>query len=67
VVIVTRPEKNLDLVSLSGSTLSEKQLDSLMQRAKNDFKNKRYSSTTRYLKALVDAGEHSILVKRLSF
>lgn len=40
------------------STLSEKQLDSLMQRAKTDFKNKRYSSATRYLTALIAAGEH---------
>jgi tetratricopeptide (TPR) repeat protein len=40
------------------SSLTEKQLDSLMQRAKTDFKNKNYASATRYLKALVAAGEH---------
>jgi len=46
--------------TLTGNTssLTEKQLDSLMQRAKTDFKNKNYSSATRYLKALVAAGEH---------
>jgi len=38
--------------------LSEKNLDSLMQRAKTDFKNKKYSSAIRYLNALVAAGEH---------
>ncbi len=41
-----------------GSSLSEKQLDSLMQRAKTDFKNKKYSSSIRFLNALVAAGEH---------
>ncbi len=44
---------------LSNSTsLTEKQLDSLMQRAKTDFKNKKYSSSIRYLNALIAAGEH---------
>jgi tetratricopeptide (TPR) repeat protein len=44
---------------LSGSaSLTEKQLDSLMQRAKTDFKNKKYSSSIRYLNALLAAGEH---------
>ena len=38
------------------SSLTEKQLDNLMQRAKTDFKNKNYSSAIRYLKALVAAG-----------
>jgi len=40
------------------SSLTEKQLDSLMQRAKTDFKNKKYSSSIRYLNALLAAGEH---------
>ena len=45
--------------SLSGSaSLTEKQLDSLMQRTKTDFKNKKYSSSIRYLNALIAAGEH---------
>ena len=60
-VIVTKPETNLkvdEILSASGSELSEKQLDSLMQRAKNDFKHKKYASSGRYLNALIDAGEH---------
>ena len=40
------------------SSLNEKQLDSLMQRAKTDFKNKNYNSSIRYLNALVAAGNH---------
>jgi tetratricopeptide (TPR) repeat protein len=45
--------------SLAGSaSLTEKQLDSLMQRAKTDFKNKKYSSSIRYLNALIAVGEH---------
>ena len=40
------------------STLTVKQLKSLMQRAKLDFKNKKYSSTIRYLNALISAGTH---------
>ena len=45
--------------ALSGSaSLTEKQLDSLMQRAKTDFKNKKYSSSIRYLNALLAAGQH---------
>jgi len=40
------------------SALPEKQLGSLMQRAKTDFKNKRYSSAIRYLTALIEAGNH---------
>jgi len=41
-----------------GTSLSDKQLNSLMQRAKTDLKNKRYSSAIRYLNALVSAGKH---------
>ncbi|MCK4833264.1 MAG: hypothetical protein KAT12_00765 [Gammaproteobacteria bacterium] len=44
--------------SLTKKQLSDKQLDSLMQRARQDFKNKRYSSAIRYLIALLSAGEH---------
>lgn len=44
---------------LPGSaSLNEKQLDSLMQRAKTDFKGKKYNSSIRYLNALVAAGDH---------
>jgi len=40
------------------SSLTAKQLDSLMQRAKTDFKNQNYSSAIRYLTALVAAENH---------
>jgi tetratricopeptide (TPR) repeat protein len=40
------------------SSLTAKQLDSLMQRAKTDFKNQNYSSAIRYLTALVTAENH---------
>lgn len=40
------------------STLSDRQLDSLMQRARTDYKNKKYSSTIRFLNAVLAAGEH---------
>ena len=61
VVIITKPETNLNIDKISSSNsseLSEKQLDSLMQRAKNDFKLKKYTSSVRYLNALIDAGDH---------
>ncbi len=38
--------------------LSDKQLKSLMKRAKEDFTAKRYKSAIRYLTALVNAGSH---------
>jgi len=45
--------------ALPGSTsLTEKQLDSLMLRAKTDVKNKKYSSSIRYLNAIIAAGEN---------
>ena len=40
------------------STLTDKQLDSLMQRAKTDFKKQDYSQAIRYLTAIISAGEH---------
>ncbi len=43
----------------ANTPLTEKQLDSLMKRAKTDFKNKNYASATRYLKALIAAGDHT--------
>lgn len=51
---------NTDLktaLATSSSTLSEQQLSSLMQRARQDFKSKRYSSAIRYLTAVIAAGE----------
>ncbi|MBE9567538.1 MAG: hypothetical protein IMF14_02500 [Proteobacteria bacterium] len=42
--------------SLPGaSSLNEKQLDSLMLRARTDFKKKKYDSSIRYLKAVIAA------------
>lgn len=44
--------------SSKSKSLSEKQLDRLMIRAKTDFKNKEYSSAIRYLKALVNTSNN---------
>lgn len=60
-VFITRPKTDVPVTraSITGaSTLSTKQLESLMQRAKDDFKRKNYSSSIRYFNALLDAGEH---------
>ena len=66
--IISRPSSTVSRVSKSvtskpvpkksTSTLTEKQLDSLMQRAKADFKKKRYTGSIRYFNALISAGEH---------
>lgn len=47
------------------SSLTDKQLDSLMQRAKDDFKKKNYSQAIRYLTAIIDAGEHKYSMEAL--
>jgi len=47
------------------SNLPEKKLDSLMQRAKTDYKNKKYSSSIRYLNALVAKGGHKYSMEAL--
>ena len=54
----TRDKKSVNPEAGTTSSLTEKQLDSLMQRAKTDFKKKKYSSSIRYLNALVAAGNH---------
>ncbi len=41
-----------------GTSLSENQLASLMQRATTDFNNKKYNSSIRYLKAVIAAGDN---------
>ncbi|MBT8120174.1 MAG: tetratricopeptide repeat protein [Gammaproteobacteria bacterium] len=55
---VSRANARGPTTNASQSQLSEKQLDSLMQRARSDFKEKKYSSAIRYFTALVDAGDH---------
>ena len=40
------------------SSLTDKQLDSLMQRAKNDFKKQDFTQAIRYLTAIIAAGDH---------
>jgi tetratricopeptide (TPR) repeat protein len=45
------------VVSPGSSNLSEKQLDSLMQRARQDIKTKKYTSAIRYLKAVIAADD----------
>lgn len=53
------PDTNLKTaLATSPSTLSDQQLGSLMQRAKQDFKTKKYSSAIRYLTAVISAGDH---------
>ena len=47
------------------STLTDKQLDSLMQRAKDDFKKKDYSQAIRYLTAVIAAGQHQYSMEAL--
>lgn len=47
------------------TSLTKNQLDSLMQRAKEDFTNKKYASTIRYLTALINAGDHEYSRKAL--
>lgn len=51
--------------SANKSTLTDKQLDSLMQRAKTDFKNNNYSQAIRYLTAVIAAGEHQYSMEAL--
>ncbi len=45
-------------IASNKSTLTDKQLDSLMQRAKTDFKKQDYSQAIRYLTAIITAGDH---------
>lgn len=52
---VARPEQPL---AMKQTNLTEEQLDSLMKRAKQDFKDKKYASAIRYLTALTTTGEH---------
>ena len=56
--IASRPKTSSKAKKPGSSSLTEKQLDSLMQRAKTDFKDKKYNSSIRYLNALIAAGNH---------
>ncbi len=47
------------------TSLTDKQLDSLMQRAKTDFKKQNYSQAVRYLTAIIAAGEHQYSMEAL--
>ena len=57
-IIYTVPASSKKSKISKSTSLSEKQLDSLMVSAKDNFKNKNYSSAIRYLKALVSADKH---------
>jgi len=57
-IIYTAPKGFKGSIHKNTSSLSEKQLNSLMERALRDLKNKKYSSAIRYLNALVNAGNH---------
>jgi hypothetical protein len=52
----SRKKKNT--TGVQGSSLTEKQLDSLMQRATDEFKRKNYSQAIRYFTAIISAGEN---------
>jgi len=58
VPVSSKRSKNRKFTSTRSTTLSDKQLNSLMARARTDFKNEKYSSAIRYLNALVSAGNH---------
>ena len=47
------------------SSLTDQQLESLMQRAKTEFKKKNYSQAIRYFTAIVEAGEHQYAMEAL--
>jgi tetratricopeptide (TPR) repeat protein len=49
---------SIKTAATNNSNLTDKQLDSLMLRAKTDFKNKNYSQAIRYFTAIIGAGEH---------
>ncbi|MCW8935705.1 MAG: hypothetical protein OQK98_13345 [Gammaproteobacteria bacterium] len=53
-----KPLSDKTLKQGKATSLREKQLDKLMLRAKTDFKNKKYSSAIRYLKALVNTNSN---------
>jgi tetratricopeptide (TPR) repeat protein len=57
-VNVIQPKPKTPVITSSTTSLSDKQLDSLMQRAKTDFKKKNYTQAIRYLTAIISAGEH---------
>jgi hypothetical protein len=52
----SRKKKNT--TGVQGSSLTEKQLDSLMQRATDEFKRKNYSQAIRYFTAIISTGEN---------
>jgi len=53
--------------AVNQTQLNEKQLSSLMQRARSDLEAKKYASAVRFLSALVSAGEHSYSREALEF
>jgi hypothetical protein len=64
-VAVKKPASSSKTSPGNNSTLTDKQLDSLMQRAKNDFKDENYSQAIRYLTAILSAGEHKYSMEAL--
>ena len=64
-VAATIPSSSKKTTPVNNSTLTDKQLDSLMQRAKNDFKNENYSQAIRYLTAVISAGQHKYSMEAL--
>jgi hypothetical protein len=57
-VPVSRKSPSKKLVTRStGTSLTDAQLESLMQRATDEFKNRNYSQAIRYFTAIISAGE----------
>ena len=54
----SKASRKKSTTGIQGSSLTEKQLDSLMQRATDEFKRKNYSQAIRYFTAIISAGEN---------
>lgn len=54
-----------EVTAVNKSSLSDEQLNSLMQRAKDEFKRKNYSQAIRYFNAVISAGEHQYSMEAL--
>jgi len=55
---VSAPPVTKHTIIHNQSTLTEKQINELMQKARQSFNGKKYRSAIRYLTALVEAGKH---------
>jgi len=65
VPVAKKPAPKIKKTTRNKSSLTDKQLESLMQRAKDDFKKQNYSQSIRYLTAIIDAGDHQYAMEAL--